>query len=185
MKNIFLISILLATLSCQQQNEPKDPFEKANKSDPKDSDDKLIIDGDTVSFSSNFKLNIYVPENEDLGSEGTQLIETRLVAAISKFGISGTGANPRFFIGPVVNLISKNITATSPTKYLNTYEITLHAVDAINQTIFSSYTFSGKGVGDSPTKACINAFQSQKFDNSDFYKFLKNAEDFKILQSKL
>ena len=63
MKNIFLISILLATLSCQQQNEPKDPFEKANKSDPKDSDDKLIIDGDTVSFSSNFKLNIYVPEN--------------------------------------------------------------------------------------------------------------------------
>ena len=181
MKNIFLISILLATLSCQQQNEPKDPFEQANTSDSKNSDDQLIIDGDTVSFSSNFKLNIYVPENEDLGLEGAQLIETRLVAAISKFGISGTGANPRFFIGPVVNLISKNITATSPTKYLNSYEITLHAVDAINETIFTSYTFTGKGVGDSPTKACINAFQSEKFNNSDFYKFLKNAED-KILK---
>ena len=181
MKNIFLIFILLVTLSCQQQNEPKDPFEQANTSDSKNSDDQLIIDGDTVSFSSNFKLNIYVPENEDLGLEGAQLIETRLVAAISKFGISGTGANPRFFIGPVVNLISKNITATSPTKYLNSYEITLHAVDAINQTIFSSYTFTGKGVGDSPSKACINAFQSQKFNNSDFYKFLKNAEE-KILK---
>lgn len=182
MKYLFPFLLFLLTLSCQQQNEPvKDPFEKSNRTDAKNSDDELIIDGDTVSFNSNFKLNVYVPDNQDMGSEGGQLIETRLVAAMSKFGISGTGANPRFFIGPVVNLISKNVTATSPTKYLNSYEITLHAVDAINQTIFSSYTFTGKGVGDSPSKACINAFQSQKFNNAEFYKFLKNTED-KILK---
>ena len=181
MKSIYLVLIILATLSCQQNEPVKDPFEEGNRTDSEGSDDKLIIDGDTVSFSSNFKLTVYVAENKDLGSDGGQLIETRLVTAISKLGISGTGANPRFFIGPVVNLISKNITATSPTKYLNTYEITLHAVDAINQTIFSSYTFSGKGVGDSPSKACINAFQSEKFNDSKFYKFLKNAEE-KILK---
>ncbi|MBM3165724.1 MAG: hypothetical protein FJZ80_09720 [Bacteroidetes bacterium] len=181
MKHIFPILMVLLTLSCQQQNEVKDPFERANRTDSDNSNnDNLIIDGDTVSFSSNFKLNVYVADNEDIGASGKQLIETRLVAAMTKFGISGSGANPRFFVGPVVNLISKNVTATSPTKYLNTYEITLHAVDALNQTIFSSYAFSGKGVGDSPDKACINAFQSQKFDNAEFYKFLKTAEE-KIL----
>ncbi|MBM3187049.1 MAG: hypothetical protein FJZ67_12175, partial [Bacteroidetes bacterium] len=182
MKNIFPICILFFSLSCQQQNEVKDPFERANRTDSDNSnEDNLIINGDTVSFNSSFKLNVYIPENQDLGLDGGKLIETRLVAAMSKFGISGTGANPRFFIGPVVNLISKNVTATSPTKYLNSYEITLHAVDAINQTIFSSYTFSGKGVGDSPAKACINAFQSQKFNDAEFYKFLKNTEE-KILK---
>ena len=164
MKYLFPFFIFLLIISCQQQNEHvKDSFERVNRIDSGNGDDQLIVDGDTVSFNSNFKLNVYVPDNQDMGSEGGQLIETRLVAAMSKFGVSGTGVNPRFFIGPVVNLISKNITATSPTKYLNSYEITLHAVDAINQTIFSSYTFSGKGVGDSPSKACINAFQSQKF----------------------
>ena len=181
MKRIFPILMVLSILSCQQQNEVKDPFERANRTDSDNSNnDNLIIDGDTVTFSSNFKLNVYVADNEDIVGSGKQLIQARLTAAMTKFGISGSGANPRFFVGPVVNLISKNVTATSPTKYLNTYEITLYAVDAVNQTIFSSYTFSGKGVGDSPDKACINAFQSQKFNNSEFYKFLKNAEE-KIL----
>ncbi|NDA64979.1 MAG: hypothetical protein EBX50_23575, partial [Chitinophagia bacterium] len=120
-------------------------------------------------------------DNPDLGLEGGRLIETRLNAAIAKFGISGNGANPRFFVGPVVNLISKNVTSSAPTKYMNSYEITLYAVDAINQTIFSSYTFTGKGVGDSPAKACISAFQSQKFNDADFYQFLKSAEE-KILK---
>jgi len=177
-KTIFIFSIVFSVLSSCQQAEPaKDPFEQSNKTNKDNQEDQLVINGDTVSFSSNFKLSVFVPESQDLGMDGAKLIETRLVSAISKFGVTGNGANPRFFIGPVVTLLSKNVTATSPTKYLNNYEITLHAVDAIGETIFASYTFSGKGVGDSPAKACINAFQSQRFDNSEFYKFLKNAEE--------
>ena len=179
-----LIAIFSASLlnSCSESaQKPKDPFGESHRTDAENKEDVLVIDGDTVSFSSNFKLSVYVADNPDLGLEGGRLIETRLNAAIAKFGISGNGANPRFFVGPVVNLISKNVTSSAPTKYMNSYEITLYAVDAINQTIFSSYTFTGKGVGDSPAKACISAFQSQKFNDADFYQFLKSAEE-KILK---
>lgn len=160
--------------SCQEGNQVKDPFENNNRVANEEHEE--LPSSDTISFSSDFKLDVYVAENSDLGNAGVKFIETRLLAAISKFGISGSGANPRFFIGPVVNLLSKNITSTSPTKYLMNYEITLLAVDAINQTKFASYTFTSKGVGDSPDKACINAFTNEKFQQKEFYEFLKEAE---------
>lgn len=174
--------LVMIFIGCNNSNKPEDPFSKgaSTPGNGKSGDDLIIVDGDTISFSSDFKLAVYVAENPDIGASGRQFIETRMIAAISKLGISGNGANPRFFIGPMINLLKKNVTATSPTKYLNTYEITLYAVDALNQTIFASYTFSAQGVGDSPDKACINAFTSQKFDDPKFYKFLKQAEE-KIL----
>lgn len=175
MKKILPFFVFLLVISCQEQGEKTtDPFE--NNSSVSKRGEVEDLNNDTNSFNSDFKLDVYVAENPDLGNAGAQFIETRLLAAISKYGISGSGANPRFFIGPVVNLLSKNVTSTSPTKYMINYEITLLAVDAVNQTKFASYTFTSKGVGDSPDKACINAFVNEKFQNNEFYDFLKEAE---------
>jgi hypothetical protein len=116
-----------------------------------------------------------------LGESGKQLLSTRINAAVSKIGFGGDGSNPRFIIGPSINLLSKNVTDTAPTKYANTYEVTLMTCDVVTETVFETYTFQVKGVGDSPEKAFINGFRNYKFDNNEFYKFLVSSEK-KILQ---
>jgi hypothetical protein len=122
------------------------------------------------------KLTPFIPEYPDLGESGKQLLATRINSAVSKIGFGGDGANPRFIIGPSINLLSKNITGTSPTKYANTYEVTLMTCDVVTETIFQSYTFQIKGVGDSPEKAFLNGFRDFDFSNEEFYKFLIESE---------
>ena len=131
----------------------------------------------SCQYSLSIKLTPFIPDYPDLGSEGKQLLATRLNTAVSKIGYGGDGANPRFIIGPSINILSKNVTSTAPTKYANTYEVSLMVCDVSSETIFETYTFEVKGVGDSPAKAFINGFRDFKFDNDDFYKFLIKSQE--------
>jgi hypothetical protein len=127
-------------------------------------------------YSLSIKFTPFIPDYPDLGSSGKQLLSARLNAAVAKIGFGGDGANPRFILGPDINLLSKNLTGTAPAKYANAYEVTLMTCDVVNQTIFSSYTFEVKGVGDSPDKAFINAFRDYKLENEEFFKFLVESQ---------
>lgn len=132
-------------------------------------------------FSTNKKLSIkltpFIPEYGELGNTERQLIADRLNAAVSTFGYGGNGANPRFIIGTGINIISKNITSSAPTKYANTYEVTLMVCDVVTETIFESLTFQLKGVGDSPAKAFINGFRDYNFKTEVFYNFLSRSQE--------
>ncbi len=131
-------------------------------------------------YSLSIKLTPFIPDYPDLGEAGKKLLSTRLNAAVSKIGYGGDGANPRFIIGPSINILSKNVTSTSPTQFANTYEVSLMVCDVSSETVFETYTFEVKGVGDSPAKAFINGFRDHKFDNDDFYAFLQKSQE-KIL----
>jgi hypothetical protein len=137
------------------------------------------IDENSVSndYSLFIKLTPFVPPYPDFGETGRQLLVTRINSAVSKIGLGGDGSNPRFIIGPSINLISKNITGTSPTKFANTYEITLMTCDVITETVYQTYTFTVKGVGDSPEKSFINAIRDFKLENNDFYQFLVSSQE--------
>jgi hypothetical protein len=127
-------------------------------------------------YSLSIKLTPFIPDYPDLGESGKQLLATRLNDAVSKIGFGGDGANPRFIIGPSINLLSKNVTSTSPTKYANTYEVSLMICDVSTETVFETYTFQVKGIGDSPAKAFISAFRDYSFDKDEFYQFLLNGQ---------
>jgi hypothetical protein len=183
---LFLHAFLLFGLfSCNLFNKNSDEL-NAKETDNSSAFDKAVTEGSgnknesVAGFSrdSSFtiKLTPFIPDYPDLGESGKKLLATRINAATSKVGLAGDGGNPRFIIGPDINLLSKNITSTAPTKYANTYEVTLMSCDVVSQTIFSSYTFQVKGVGDSPDKAFINAFRDYKLENADFLKFLEETE---------
>jgi hypothetical protein len=120
----------------------------------------------------NIKLTPFIPDYPDVGVSGKRLLATRLNSAVTRVGFGGDGGNPRFIIGPDINLLSKNMTGTSPTKFANTYEVTLMSADVVSETIFASYTFEVKGVGDSPAKSFINGFRDFTLENEAFFNFL-------------
>jgi hypothetical protein len=137
---------------------------------------KQNLDSSKGVYNLTVKFTPFIPQYPDLGESGKKLLSTRLNAAISKIGYGGDGANPRFIIGPDINLLSKNVTSTSPTKYANTYEVTLLTCDVVTETVFNSYTFQVKGVGDSPEKSFINAFRDYKLENEEFFEFLMESQ---------
>jgi hypothetical protein len=188
LKSILAYSIVLTFLfsSCGSGGQKQDDLNgKASNSDAFGEAQSTNASGNnsgsssasTEGYSINIKLSPFIPSYPDLGESGKQLLVARINAAVSKIGFGGEGANPRFIIGPSINLLSKNLTGTAPTKYSNTYEVTLMACDVVSETIFESYTFQVKGVGDSPAKAFINGFRDFKLESDEFYTFLSKSQD--------
>jgi hypothetical protein len=180
--------LLLLTISCSNGGQQDNSLEGKNKdqSSAFDGGGSVSGSGNTVGnnisgeYTLSVKLTPYIPSYPDLGDAGKQLLSSKINAAVSKIGYGGDGGNPRFIIGPSINLLSKNITSTSPTKYANTYSVELMVCDVATETIFSSYSFEIKGVGDSPEKAFINGFRDFNLMTDEFYKFLTTSEE-KIL----
>lgn len=193
MKNIFSLHLFFLALfifSCSSEETTNDSDSTLSKSGDgtafsEEATTKSNASGANAKFQSNdtldLKLTPFIPDYPDLGEAGKQLLASRLNQAVSNYAFGGDGGNPRFIIGPNINLLSKNVTATSPTKYANTYEVTLLSLDVVSETTFASYSFTVKGVGDTPAKAFINAFRDYTFETEDFFNFLKKTKD-KIAQ---
>ncbi|MEN8827012.1 MAG: hypothetical protein ABF264_01430 [Flavobacteriales bacterium] len=176
--------LVIFSSSCSEKTEVENSNKKQTKAGGvfQESEKTIGSKGSRDGFGidslpqMSLKLTPFVPSYNGIGESGSRLLKDRLNAAITKIGFGGEGANPRFIIGPSINLLTQDVTATSPTKYANTYEINFMVVDLISETIFSTYKTEFKGVGDSPEKAFISGIRNINFDNQNFINFLKSSE---------
>jgi len=146
--SLVLISLISACSSGEEVKEKTvgvfDTAETTEGTNIKESSENLDL-----SNKMTIKLTPFVPSYEGVGESGGKLLKDRLNAAITKIGFGGEGSNPRFVVGPSINIISQNMTSTSPTKYANTYEINFMVVAVVSETVFNNYKSEFKGVGDS------------------------------------
>jgi hypothetical protein len=184
-----ILSILVACGSggneselTKKSNKESSVFEKAETTFSNNGDD---VNANLVSEDISIKLTPFVPNYEGVGESGCRLLKDRLNSAITKVGFGGEGSNPRFIVGPSVNILTSDLTATAPPKYACTYEINFMVVDVQTETVFNSYKSEFKGVGDSEEKAFISGARNLNFINQGFMKFLKESEQkiFKYFES--
>lgn len=140
------------------------------------SDNGNDVNVNLMSEDISIKLTPFVPNYDGVGESGCRLLKDRLNNAITKVGFGGEGSNPRFIIGPSVNILTSDLTATAPAKYACTYEVNFMVVDVQTETVFNSYTSEFKGVGDSEEKAFISGARNLNFNNQGFMNFLKESE---------
>ena len=188
MKKIFYVIIVVFITSCNTTNqEQKDSNELSDSVREKLLEEKkqrLTQAQTTVSAFDASKIELgdirftpLVPPYPDLGKEGVVLIENKINSIVSKFGITGNVGNPAFVIIPAINITSKNITATAPTMFANKYDVTFYTANILDGTIFSSASFSFKGVGESPLKAFINGLEGSNIKEQDFIKMLSDGKE--------
>lgn len=181
-KLMFSCILLVLLFACNSNDVEKELIkeldENSSFSETSSSNSSLTTNQEKYSNSDtlNLKITPFIPDYSEIDVSGRQLLTTKLNQAISQFAYGGVGANPRFVIAPTINLLSKNVTGTAPTKYANSYEVTLFALDVVSETTFGSYNFNIKGVGDSPAKAFISGFRDYSFASEEFYNFLKQTE---------
>lgn len=178
------IILLNACSSGDSQEQPSNSLKKTEKTSgafdgiKKTESSNTPDASETLDLSNKMtiKLTPFVPQYEGIAESGVKLLKDRLNAAITKIGFGGEGSNPRFIVGPSINVVSQNVTSTAPTKYANTYEINFMVVDVISETVFNNYTSEFKGVGDSPEKAFISGIRNVDFKNQQFMDFLLMSE---------
>ena len=180
--NLFYCCILSILVACGSGDNESELTKKSKtessvfeKSETTFSDNGNDVNVNLISEDISIKLTPFVPIYEGVGESGCRLLKDRLNSAITKVGFGGEGSNPRFIIGPSVNILTSDLTATAPAKYACTYEINFMVVDVQTETVFNSYKSEFKGVGDSEEKAFISGARNLNFKNQGFMKFLKES----------
>ena len=92
-------------------------------------------------------------ELDNIPAPARKLLTNKLSLVAAKNGLSGSATNPRFVITANIDVLTKDITPTSPPKTALTLSVTFYIADVVAQTVFASTVLEVKGVGDNETKA--------------------------------
>jgi hypothetical protein len=131
--------------------------------------------------SARIALTAYIPEqNEDLTPAIKSSLINKLNQIITQNGL-GSASNSRFIITSNVAIVTKDITATAPIMHAYTLEITLYIGDGVDGTLFTSQSFTLKGVGTNETKAYISALNGLKTKDPAYQLFIEKAKN-KIME---
>lgn len=121
-------------------------------------------------------ISTYIDKNKTkLPSTAYNILQNKLSSIVSQNGL-GSGIPQRFIITANCNLLTKDITPTTPPMHAYTVEITFYIGDGVDGTLFSSYTVTSKGVGETEDKAYISALKSVKTNSQDFVNFIDEGK---------
>lgn len=128
------------------------------------------------------ELTAYVSDQvEFLDQISRNDLQRKLALAVNRHGNGGSIDNARFIITPNVNVLSKNVQASSPPRVSVVLDVGIFVGDGITGTKFSSGSIQVKGVGANETKAYLNAFKQLKPENKEFGRIITMAKP-KILE---
>ncbi|MEI7510154.1 MAG: hypothetical protein WCJ62_11905 [Flavobacterium sp.] len=121
-------------------------------------------------------LNTYVSNDLKIPLEAKNQLEIKLKQIASKYGMTGTAANPRFILTASVSITTKDIIAGPPQMIAQNMDITLFVGDAIENKVYANITITSKGVGTNENKAFIDAIKQINVQSKDLKTFLEEAK---------
>ena len=122
-------------------------------------------------------LTAYVPPQiEGMPESARANLENKLNQIVTENGLGGE-INQRFIITANISVLTKDITPTAPPMHAYTIEVTLYVGDGIAGTLFASTSTSLKGVGETETKAYLNALKNLKVKDPSYQSFLEKGKE--------
>ncbi len=108
----------------------------------------------------NLKVNVVMPENENISDNLLSSLQDRLYEAVSLNALGSTDGASRFVLLPIVNVVSKNATTSIPPQFVAEIEVALYFADNQEKTIISQTVITKKGMADTENKAVAKALKS-------------------------
>ena len=123
-------------------------------------------------------LNTYINnKGKFITTETSDLLEIKMNQMVTNYGMAGSSINPRFVFTNKIAILNKEI-ITGPPQMMALYmEITFYIGDAIDNRIYSNLSIKLKGVGETETKAGINAIRKLKTKTDEIELFFKNGKE--------
>ena len=117
-------------------------------------------DFDSLNDKERIALRPMLMYSPDLTDNGKLALRNKVAQIVSLNGLGATGSESRFVMSAKALLIDANVVESIPPMFVYTMEITFYIVDNIDHKIFSQYTVTLKGTGNSEEKA-ISAIVQQ------------------------
>lgn len=124
---------------------------------------------------SRISISTLIPNQvEGLPEIAKQQLSTKIDEIVTIDGLGGE--NSRFIIMPIINVIGKEITSTTPSMTAINMSVTFIVGDGIDGTKFATASIGVKGVGVNETKAYISAIKNINIHNQIYKTLLENAK---------
>jgi hypothetical protein len=118
-----------------------------------------------------------VPDQaEGIPSSAAQMLQSKMQQIAVQNGLGG-GTSTRFYMVPMVNVLSKEITPSAPPMQALNLEFVFFIVDASSQTIFSQTSIQVKGVGQTEDKAYMQALKNLNVKAGQFKGFVEKGKE--------
>lgn len=132
----------------------------------------------TYGDDCDMPLRIIVPTQiEELDAASEQLVKNKLRQIVSRNGVVGGSDASPFALTAKVDVISKEVLSSMPTKYIYVLDVNLYIVDTQNQKIYSSTSIEVRCVGNSQTKAYVNGIKALDLSNAEVQVFIENGKE--------
>jgi hypothetical protein len=123
-------------------------------------------------------LSIRIPDKiDELTPAAKQNLYNKLSQIVTKYGIYADPSYSRFVFTANVIMQDKHIVPGAPVKQVYKLDVTFYIGDGIAGSAFSSYNTSVTGVGESETKALINAIKNIDVNNPQYQSFIEQGKE--------
>lgn len=130
-----------------------------------------------VSDYGRISINAVQPSYDNIPAEASQYLENRLRRLITLHGMTDNGLSERFVLTAKINIISKDIVPTTPSRVSQKMEVTLYIGDVVENKVYNSVSVSLAGIGTNETKSFISAFQNLPINTPAVKTFVEEAKD--------
>ena len=136
----------------------------------------LLLSAVSRAQNTDTPLRVYIPAETGITPEAAQYLQNRLMWLVTgrATGVENYGTS-QFLITAKTFTESKDVVGSAPTMYAMNIAVTLYIADWVNDQLYSSMVFNARGVGESETKAYINAFKRMNINDQKIKTFLEEG----------
>ena len=122
-------------------------------------------------------ISVYAADDQESFPSGAKaMIENKLTQLLTKNGIAGLDYMGQFILTVTTTPLDKDVIPGPPSKIAEKMEMNLYIVDAYAKTIFSSTSFTVRGLGETETKCYLNAISHMPMQSPAIAKFIEDGK---------
>lgn len=123
--------------------------------------------------SDRITIHAYIPQYESVPPEASRLLTTKLQEMITYNGVADNDYAYRFILTAKINVLSKDIVATTPQRISQKLGFTLVIGDIVEDKVYATTTIDAVGVGTSLEKSYIAAIRGIKPQDTAITRFMQ------------
>ena len=123
-------------------------------------------------------ISVYALDDQESFPQGAKaMVENKLTQLLTRNGIAGLDYMGQFILTVTTTPLDKDIIAGPPMKISEKMEMNLYIVDAYAKTIFSSTSFTVRGLGETENKCYLNAISRMPLQTPQIAQFIQEGKE--------
>lgn len=122
-------------------------------------------------------ISVYAADDTESFPQGAKaMIENKLTQLLTRNGIAGLDYLGQFVLTVTTTPLDKDVIPGPPMKVSEKMEMNLYIVDTYAKTIFSSTSFTVRGLGETENKCYLNAISHMPLQTPEIAKFINEGK---------